>query len=106
MSLAGQVSYNAYSYNDSDLAIFASGLNPTGGYTNSIQKSDTGYSLVNTPPSGGGPEVITMFAICSQFDEGGNMRSIEIEDANGTHQVKVIPITESAAKEGDSVNNG
>ncbi|MDJ0702379.1 MAG: hypothetical protein QNJ46_03785 [Leptolyngbyaceae cyanobacterium MO_188.B28] len=92
MSITGQVIYNAYSFNDSDLVVFAVGLNPTPGYTNELVKIKQGYQLVSTPPSGPVPQVITMFHTSAKFDEGGNMRSITIQDATGKHQVQVTPL--------------
>ena len=94
MSITGQVIYNAYSFNNSDLVVFAVGLNPTPGYTNELlQKSKQDYQLVSTPPCEPVVQVITMFHTSAQFDEGGDMRSINIRDATGEHQVQVRPLT-------------
>ncbi len=94
MSIIGQVIYNAYSFNNSELVVFAVGLNPTPGYTNELcKKSERDYELVSTPPSEPVPQVITMFHTSAKFDEGGNLRSINIEDATGKHQVHVTPLT-------------
>lgn len=95
MSIIGQVIYNAYSFNNSDLLVLAVSLNPTLGYTNELIKKSGSYNyeLVSTPPSEQVPQVITMFHPSAKFDEGGNMSSINVQDATGKHQVQVTPLT-------------
>ena len=99
----GRASYTAQQVPDA-VIIFATGCHPRPGYVDFFEQSPIRifppqFIFRTIPPTGIGPQVLTPFAIWVMFGASEPVESVTVHDADGSHEIKVEQIKDTAAKQ-------